>query len=120
MTALFGVGKNAELQITEDVRAITAVAEMPVVSYADVLDKATPSVVAVYSSQIIQSSYYQRAPQGIQDLFRQWGRPLPAERSRSERASRASRGGLRSDYFRGWLHRDKSSCGASTPWQSRR
>ena len=77
ISSLIATEKNPELRVIEDARAVTAVGELPVVSYADVLEKATPSVVAVYSSQIVQSSYYQRAPQGIQDLFRQWGRPLP-------------------------------------------
>ena len=77
MTALFGSVKNAELQITEDVRAITSIGDMPVVSYADVLDEATPSVVAIYSSRIVAPSYRQRAPQGIQDLLRQFGYSFP-------------------------------------------
>lgn len=77
MTALFGAVKNAELQITEDVRAITSIGDMPVVSYADVLDEATPSVVAVYSSRIVAPSYRQRAPQSLQDLLRQFGYSLP-------------------------------------------
>ena len=85
--------KNPELRVIEDKRVVTAIGEMPVVSYADVLEKATPSVVAVYSSQIIQSSYYQRAPQGIQDLFRQWGRPLPnTELDQKERLERVGVG----------------------------
>ncbi len=85
VSSLFAAEKNPELRVITDSRAVTATAEMPVVSYADVLEKATPSVVAVYSSQIVQSSYYQRAPQGIQDLFRQWGRPLPEQKERLER-----------------------------------
>ena len=46
------------------------------VSYADVLDLATPSVVAVYTSkyQRVQSS---RMPNGIPDIFRQFGFPVP-------------------------------------------
>ena len=93
MTALFGVGKNAELQITEDVRAITAVAEMPVVSYADVLDKATPSVVAVYSSRIVAPSYRQRTPRGIQDLLRQFGYSFPpSDPEQKERLERVGVG----------------------------
>ena len=56
---------------------MAAVKEVPLVSYADVLAEATPSVVAVYTSRIVQPSYYQRAPQGMQELFRYFGRPVP-------------------------------------------
>lgn len=84
--SLIAAEKNPELRILEDSRAVTAIAELPVVSYAGVLGKATPSVVAVYSSQIIQSSYYQHAPRGIQDLLRQWGAdPDPDPKERLER-----------------------------------
>ena len=46
------------------------------VSYADVLDQATPSVVAVYTSkyQRVQST---RMPNGIPEIFRQFGFPVP-------------------------------------------
>ena len=93
ISSLLAAEKNPELRVIEDTRLVTAIGEVPVVSYADVLEKATPSVVAVYSSQIIQSSYYQRAPQGIQDLFRQWGRPLPGtEPDQTERLERVGVG----------------------------
>ena len=93
VSSLCAAEKNPELRVIEDKRVVTAIGEVPVVSYADVLEKATPSVVAVYSSQIIQSSYYQRAPQGIQDLFRQWGRPLPGtEPDQTERLERVGVG----------------------------
>ena len=93
ISSLLAAEKNPELRVIEDTRLVTAIGEVPVVSYADVLEKATPSVVAVYSSQIIQSSYYQRAPQGIQDLFRQWGRPLPdTELDQKERLERVGVG----------------------------
>ena len=93
ISSLLAAEKNPELRVIEDTRLVTAIGEVPVVSYADVLEKATPSVVAVYSSQIIQSSYYQRAPQGIQDLFRQWGRPLPGtEPDQKERLERVGVG----------------------------
>lgn len=93
VSSLIASGKNPELRVLEDSRAVTSIGEVPVVSYADVLEKATPSVVAVYSSQIVQSSYYQRAPQGIQDLFRQWGRPLPdSDPGQKERLERVGVG----------------------------
>ncbi|MDG1702117.1 MAG: Do family serine endopeptidase [Opitutae bacterium] len=45
-------------------------------SYADVLEKATPSVVSVYTSKYA-SVYSNRMPNGIPDLFRQFGIPVP-------------------------------------------
>lgn len=69
--------KKPTLQIIEDSRALASIKEVPVVSYADVLERATPSVVAVYTSRLVAPSYYRRAPQGIQELFRYFGQPLP-------------------------------------------
>lgn len=99
VSSLFAANQNPELRITEDLRAVSEVKNVPVVSYADVLDKATPSVVAVYISQIVAPSYYERAPQGIQDLFRQWGRQLPqtdpgqgGQKSPKERLERVGAG----------------------------
>ena len=45
-------------------------------SYADVLEKATPAVVSVYTAKY-QSVYSNRIPNGIPDLFRQFGFPMP-------------------------------------------
>ena len=45
-------------------------------SYADVLEKATPSVVSVYTSKYA-SVYSNRMPNGIPELFRQFGFPVP-------------------------------------------
>jgi len=77
VSSLFAAQQNPELRVVEDSRAVASIGESPVVSYADVLDKATPSVVAVYTSRLVQPSYYQRAPQGFQDLLRHFGRPVP-------------------------------------------
>ena len=91
--ALLGAPSKPALQITEDLRAINAVAEMPVVSYADILDKATPSVVAVYSSRIVAPTYRQRTPRGIQDLLRQFGYSFPpSEPEPQERLERVGVG----------------------------
>jgi len=68
---------KAELNLLEDLREITEIENTPRVSYADVLNRATPSVVAVYTSRLVQPSYYQRTPFGIQELLRQLGRPVP-------------------------------------------
>ena len=78
---LVATAQNPELKIAEDPREIAAIKDIPVVSYAEVLGKATPSVVAVYTSRmIIEPSYYQRPPLSIQDLFRQFSRPSPQVR----------------------------------------
>lgn len=77
VSSLFAANKNPVLRIHQDSRAVAAVKEVPLVSYADVLAEATPSVVAVYTSRIVQPSYYQRAPEGMQELFRYFGRPVP-------------------------------------------
>lgn len=77
VSSLVAANKNLVLRIHQDPRAVAAVKEVPLVSYADVLAEATPSVVAVYTSRIVQPSYYQRAPQGMQELFRYFGRPVP-------------------------------------------
>ena len=45
-------------------------------SYADVLVKATPSVVSVYTSKY-ESVYSNRMPNRIPELFRQFGFPMP-------------------------------------------
>lgn len=66
--------ENPKLEVTVDSSAIAAVKEMPVVSYADVLDKATPSVVSVYTSRLVKISST-RTPPGLEDLFRQFGHP---------------------------------------------
>ena len=77
VSSLVAANKNPVLRIHQDPRAVATVKEVPLVSYADVLTEATPSVVAVYTSRIVQPSYYQRAPQGMQELFRYFGRPVP-------------------------------------------
>jgi serine protease Do/serine protease DegQ len=77
VSSLVAANKNPVLRIHQDPRAVATVKEVPLVSYADVLEEATPSVVAVYTSRIVQPSYYQRAPEGMQELFRYFGRPVP-------------------------------------------
>ena len=52
-------------------------------SYADVLEKATPSVVSVYTSKY-ESVYSNRMPNGIPELFRQFGFPMPEMYSEPE------------------------------------
>ena len=90
--SLFATVEKAELRILEDTRTITEIENTPRVSYADVLNRATPSVVAVYTSKIVRPSYYQRAPFGLEELLRRFGQTLPRqivpeEEERLERVS---------------------------------
>jgi len=67
-----------DLRVTVDATQMLPIKGGPIVSYADVLNKATPSVVAVYTSRIVTE---QRSvnPQQLPDLFRQFGLPVPRE-----------------------------------------
>ena len=71
-TPLFAV-KNPPLNVKVDAQSIATVAEMPLVSYADVLEQATPSVVAVYTSRIVSA----RQGQTLMEIYRHFGRPVP-------------------------------------------
>jgi serine protease Do/serine protease DegQ len=71
-TSLFA-DKNPPLNVKVDAQSITAIAEMPLVSYADVLEQATPSVVAVYTSRIVSA----RQSQTLMEIYRQFGRSVP-------------------------------------------
>lgn len=64
---------NTPLEVKVDDRAIAAQKGQPIVSYADVLDEATPSVVAVYTSRIVHARQYQQMP----DILRRFGLPTP-------------------------------------------
>ena len=65
--------KNPPLNVKVDAQSIATVAKMPLVSYADVLEQATPSVVAVYTSRIVSA----RQGQTLMEIYRQFGRPVP-------------------------------------------
>lgn len=66
--------KNPELRVSIEDTRIQPAKDGPVVSYADVLDKATPSVVAVYTSRIVMD---RGGRQQVPELFRQFGFPMP-------------------------------------------
>ena len=72
LTPLFA-DKNSPLNVKVDAQSIATVAEMPLVSYADVLEQATPSVVAVYTSRIVSA----RQGQTLMEIYRQFGRSVP-------------------------------------------
>lgn len=65
--------ENPPLNVEVDTRPIAPSNGGPIVSYADVLDKATPSVVAVYTSRFVTTWRSSDVP----DIFRYFGRPVP-------------------------------------------
>ena len=78
--------KNPKLKINTDHRPVQPTKENIVVSYADVLDLATPSVVAVYTTRleaVRSNSFF--APRGMEDIFRQFGMPMPEQDSGNSR-----------------------------------
>ena len=80
--------KNPPLNVKVDAQSITTSRDMPLVSYADVLGQATPSVVAVYTSRIVSA----RQSLTLPEFYRQFGRPIPRmmpeESSNRERKER--------------------------------
>jgi len=92
-TLIVSIGSAADnppLEATIDARVIAPEAGKPIVSYADVLDEATPSVVAVYTSRIVTMQRSQQMP----EIFRRFGVPvLPVEpNSRAPRQRREQLG----------------------------
>lgn len=83
--SVFGEG-NAPLKVDVDERAMKGGSQQ-VVSYADVLERATLSVVAVYTSRIVAAREMQQLP----EILRQFGYRVPpsmqqgAPRERKER-----------------------------------
>ena len=80
--------KNPPLKVKVDSLSIATSGEMPLVSYADILGQATPSVVAVYTSRIVSA----RQSLTLPELYRQFGlsipRVSPEEGSNRERKER--------------------------------
>ncbi|MGB0745103.1 MAG: Do family serine endopeptidase [Opitutales bacterium] len=73
--SLLAASENPELRVQIEDRQIRSNKESPVVTYADVLQSATPSVVAVYTSRIVTERG--RVRQQMPELFRQFGFPVP-------------------------------------------
>ena len=80
--------KNPPLNVKVDAQSIATSGEMPLVSYADILGQATPSVVAVYTSRIVSD----RQSLTLPEFYRQFGlsipRVSPEEDSNRERRER--------------------------------
>ena len=95
MTAcLFATDKRAELNTLEDTRTITEIENTPRVSYADVLNRATPSVVAIYTSRIVSPSYHQHTPLGFEEFLRRFGQTLPPQQTAPEGEEHLERVGI--------------------------
>ena len=77
--------KNPPLNVKVDAQSIATSGDMPLVSYAGVLDQATPSVVAVYTSRIVSA----RESLTLPEFYRQFSRPIP--RSMPEEGSNRER-----------------------------
>lgn len=80
---------NAPLKVNVDNRAIED-SSRQVVSYADVLEEATPAVVAVYTSRIVAAREMQRLP----EILRQFGYRVPPSMRQGESRERKQRLGV--------------------------
>ena len=67
--------QNKQLDIRLDDRAVESVAQQVRVSYADVLEGATPSVVSVYTTEIVSAASSRQIP----EFFRHFRIPIPPE-----------------------------------------
>ena len=80
--------KNPPLNVKLDAQSITTSGDMPLVSYADILGQATPSVVAVYTSQIVSARQSLTLPEFYRQFGRSIPRVMPEEGSNRERKER--------------------------------
>lgn len=82
---LSALAENTQLDVRLDERAVESVAQQVRVSYADVLEGATPSVVSVYTTEIVSAAANRQIP----EFFRHFGIPVPpgleAESEKKER-----------------------------------
>ncbi len=65
-------------EFLRDESPLTESAGEPVASYADVLERATPAVVAVYTARLVEIRN-QGVPPGVDDLLRRFGWPVPPQ-----------------------------------------
>lgn len=72
------------VDISVDHTPVEERSDKQVASYADVLEKATPAVVSVYSTRVVEVGR-QRVPEGLPELFREFGFPVPEQRQREQR-----------------------------------
>ncbi|WP_269522543.1 Do family serine endopeptidase [Coraliomargarita parva] len=69
-----------QFKVEVDTSPVEAEAHGPVVSYADTLERATPSVAAVYTSKYVTVNRGSSQP-GIPEILRQFGYPVPQQPS---------------------------------------
>lgn len=84
-----GPDGNAPLAVDIDERSMERSSQQ-VVSYADVLEKATPSVVAVYTSRIVAAREVQQLP----EILRQFGYRLPPSQRQGQPRERKEQLGV--------------------------
>ena len=77
------VAENPPLEVAIEDSPVKADGDSAVVSYAETLEQATPSVVSVYTARVVETSGMGggRLPRGLPELFRQFGMPVPEQRS---------------------------------------
>ncbi|MFP4156986.1 MAG: Do family serine endopeptidase [Opitutales bacterium] len=71
-----GSAAGAELDLQIDTSPVGTAKGKPVRSYADVLERATPSVVAVYTARLVRE---RRNAGQVPELFRYFGLPVPPD-----------------------------------------
>ena len=66
---------SASLEVEQDPSPIAASKSIPLVSYADVIDRAAPAVVSVYTTDI--QTYSSNQQPGMREMLRQFGYRVP-------------------------------------------
>lgn len=56
LNSVFGIAELPKLNINKESTRITSTSNIPIVTYADILEEAIPSVVSVYSSRIVKNN----------------------------------------------------------------
>ncbi|MGB0415010.1 MAG: Do family serine endopeptidase [Coraliomargarita sp.] len=79
--------KSGTLNVSLESELIKSTKAIPLVSYADTIERASPAVVSVYTSRI-QQAYYGRGPSGLEDILRQFGYGVPSPQAEPERQER--------------------------------
>lgn len=72
---LCGSLSGASLEVEQDTSPLAATKSVPLVSYADVIGRAAPAVVSVYTTDI--QTYARRQSPGMGEILRQFGYRVP-------------------------------------------
>ena len=81
-----------KLDVTIDDSPVKGDGKQPIASYADVLQRATPSVVSVYTTRVLSGPGGGLQGRGVEELFRQFGLPVPERPSPGGPGGRSPRG----------------------------